>query len=304
MKKVKRIFAVAVVVALSFACREKETLTVAGPSESDFRIVEGRVTFADPTSAQRYLTSLSTKSDDALVQWEEDHNFISLRSSIKTLEKTDTLLSYFPRALTTVLNANREYQVGNDIFWFHNNSVFTIPNGDEKVLLQVKRNPEKNQFSPFRKDFIEFYSVVNATQNGRVINALASYTPTFKVTGSKNFRFARLLYSVSMGIGYKVELRNFLQYQSTSNGAWYQAGEIVGFRAIGNIRAFADASMNSNWVYDEIYKDLWNSNQTLSISAIQSNPRFSGKVIATFQHKIYSTVYQQEFYFVDDVTFQ
>ncbi|HEY5745620.1 MAG TPA: hypothetical protein VIU12_06070 [Chryseolinea sp.] len=302
MEKVKRIFVVVFVAAFSFACREKETLTVAGPSESDFRIVDGRVTFTDPTSAQRYLTSLSSKSDDALGQWEKDHNFVSLRSGIKALEKTDTMLSYFPRALATVLNENREYRVGNDIFWFHNNSIFTIPEGNEKLLLEVKRSPEKSEFSPLRKNFIEFYSVVDAARNGRVINGFANYTSPFALAGSHNFRFTRTVYSVGMGTYYVVQFQNYLQYQSTRNGAWYLAGETVPFRSIGNVVAVSDAS--NDWQYNEFYKKLDYANGTLKLDAIKSTLRFSGRVTATFEHKIYSAIYQSEVSFYDNVTFQ
>lgn len=250
-----------------------------------FQNVNGRIVFENKADAIQQLSTLSKKSEEELVEWEKQNNLTSLRSTIDYHSETvDTLLLYFPPALASILNTQKEYQVGDSIIWFHENNVFKLP-ADEALLMKVKNNPSSREFASLREDFINRGSVTSSV-NGRQIPNSLSTTTWFRLGGTLDYRFARDLRITPTGVNYIIELVNCLQYKSSSNSLWYLAGERVNLKTIGNIRATPESGFT--WFYDKSYGEAYDHNDYLRINIINSSRPFAGSVKATFRHEIYT----------------
>lgn len=104
----------------------------------------GRMVFADKNAIGALLEELTGKPEEALDRWEEERGHYSLRRHHRESEDENTARAYLPPTIATIANSAGEYQVAGDIFWINGDVEFVIPNGDEQLLAEVKRSPERH----------------------------------------------------------------------------------------------------------------------------------------------------------------
>lgn len=112
---------------------------------STVKLVDNRVVFSDEKAFLSTLQELGSKSTVQLNAWEKDLSFTSLRSKwIMNSEDTElpnSLKSFgFPDQLASVINQDGEYQIGNEISWFHNGYRYVA--ASEQELQKIKLNPD------------------------------------------------------------------------------------------------------------------------------------------------------------------
>lgn len=257
-------------------------------TESGFSVVNGRVTFKDKSSATNLINELNQKSEGDLDKWEKNNNFVSLRTIVKKDPSFDPMFEFHSNAIATLLNENHEYQVGKEIIWFNDNYVYTVPDGNEDLFNSIKQDPENIKFSSFRKIFVSALNESSQEQsNVRVVPHQDYYTPIpFKLNGPLYYRFVHTLYNINNGQGlYNLELWNYLQYRSASNGNWYLAGESVDYRAIQVTSIYSE---NPNFGVYSYTKNVSAINGQLKLLVGQGATPFAGVVTADFTSQIYS----------------
>ncbi|MDI9878168.1 hypothetical protein [Flectobacillus longus] len=107
-------------------------------------VEKGRLVFKSIEHFNKVVASLEGKTQEELNAWEKQNSFVSLRSinnSIQDTESKKLSLFNFPSYYETLLNADGEYVIGENLVWFNNGQKHFIPNRDEKVLSEVKLNP-------------------------------------------------------------------------------------------------------------------------------------------------------------------
>lgn len=145
------------------SCSRKEDVQpvalATSTSTAQVKVVDGRLVFTDQKALDQVRNELrdlakSTSGTKALAAWEKTLNFTSLRANAAkeeaNLEMMETqgqatrahnlMNSFgFPSFLASIINPSGEYQVGNKVYWFHDE--FKYQANSETELAAIKQNP-------------------------------------------------------------------------------------------------------------------------------------------------------------------
>jgi hypothetical protein len=119
---------------------------VTAKQAADVRLVNGRVQFATLEAFERERTQLRKLQDAAgLDSWESSLGFTSLRRHALGEEQAANLQRrfLFPVFYATFINEAGEFQVGDNIYWYHEG--FRYQATTEQELAAIKANPAQAQ---------------------------------------------------------------------------------------------------------------------------------------------------------------
>jgi hypothetical protein len=150
----KSLFAVLPLLAASLlsSCSKEpvspDASAVTAKQAADVRLVNGRVQFATPQAFERERTQLRKMQDAAgLDSWENNLNFTSLRRHTLSDEQGAAagLQQHFlfPVFYATIINEVGEFQIGDNIYWYHDG--FRYQAANEQELAAIKANPAQAQ---------------------------------------------------------------------------------------------------------------------------------------------------------------
>jgi hypothetical protein len=241
-----------------FSCSQKEQIQPAATVLSDtalsssVKVANGRLVFANMTAFEQTYNDLTKlKGNEPFATWEKQFQFSSLRAAsnveIAHLEELDSQGKHapayelmnkfgFPVAYSSIINSNGEYQVGDDIYWFHDGFKYLAKSEDE--LAAIKSNPStaKVKFSAGSKSIsVKKVSNVGDRTYGYGQFSDDKYIYPFSLTNdSRNRRriiYCAYVYKEAQGerqpgfFFYKSEIYIRIKYEYFSDGTgnWYQA---------------------------------------------------------------------------------
>jgi hypothetical protein len=289
----KIVFNTLVVIAfagLFTACQSELDVTA---ETSTFNIVDDRIAFDTEADAIKTLETLGKMDEKALSNWEMQNNAKSFRTTmnVHSTAPEDTTLAFYSPALAAILNANRQYQAGDSIIWFHGNYVFKLPKDDPQLLSAIVKNPEDNKFLNFRHTFQNRrqadISTGRMTMPGRseavILDELAQ-TPPFKLNGTLDYRFRWDLMHQYSGVNFQMIFVVCLQYRA-NNGGWYLAGETTTEKRVSSGHFTPQAGWNYTYSYVTTGAVSFNDNGYLQMALVQSSTasQFQGQISATFK---------------------
>lgn len=216
-----------------FSCSEEslKTADTADQARNSFK------SFQDFLDTKILVGKLSSK--DEMLAYSRGRNYDSW------LEHDDT--SSYSFSFKSLLNANREVIIANEIVWFNDNVFYSIPKSEEANLVEFKKNPKVE----FKVGTYEINTVISARANANAgakvdltslgftsLDASNQYVFTqqtydpctgtvHNANGGKKFiheihstliKFANGLYEASLYLRLKLEYRN--------GGSWSAAGEL------------------------------------------------------------------------------
>lgn len=266
MNKILGIFAI--VSVLLTGCKEDETTELQPTSEKvSAEYKDGRLVFSSLASYEEVMKEIIGMSEEEMDDWEESLGF----SSYRTLRRSEQDDEVFPVMISTLLNENKEYQIGDSLIWFDsdNNNVYVIPDSNEELLLKVQSSEDRSVFGSYRKDFITTNGQANV--EGEEFSKTSTFgtrggqsSPEFQMyNGQHTFTFRYDHRTIFSGGFYYLQLSSFLRYYHKRKKAWYLAGELVPYRSIGNVRV--------------------NSPQNITVTSTFAESRFTnGSLILTY----------------------
>ncbi len=271
--KSKLLFLIIGLASTIVSCSRKDVIQpteLATPvGASQVKVVDGRLVFADQKALDQVRSelrtlALNTPSGKTLDSWEQKLGFKSLRANAaeesvnleaKQAENQATpaydLVSKFgfPNFIASIINPSGEYQVGDKIYWFHNNVKYQA--SSESELASIKQNPSlaTTKFSAGlskvnpSKDYLKgtanpqssttpknpSVSTNLVTVNSDGGNAQPYTSQTFFLNGDTGSQrrtiYALRVYTEAEDGGYYTVLYLQLIYQYYANGhnAWYGA---------------------------------------------------------------------------------
>jgi hypothetical protein len=86
---------------------------------------------------QTYIMLLEKSTTEQLAQWATEKNHTTL------LDTEDPSLENYSGMLKTILNKDYEFQVGDNIIWFNEGTLYSFSKDQEPQLSELKRQPEK-----------------------------------------------------------------------------------------------------------------------------------------------------------------
>lgn len=272
--KTKFLFLILGLAGTMVSCSKKDTvqpIDVATPTgTSQVKVVDGRLVFADQKALDQVRSelrtlALKTPSGKTLDSWEQSIGFKSLRANAAkeavNLETKQTenqatpaydLVSKFgfPNFIASIINPAGEYQVGDKIYWFHDNVKYQA--NSESELAGIKQNPSLattksyaglSKASPDNgpskgtanpqpstpENPIVGTNQVTISANGGTDNYRTYVSPTFLLNGDPGSQrhtvYALRVYTEAEDGGYYTVLYLQIIYQYYSNGrrSWYAA---------------------------------------------------------------------------------
>ncbi len=262
MKKTTHFHIIAILIgatlALSSCSKEQNVLPtqkVESINNTDLRVIDGRLVFPDIESFQKVRDDLWNKNSQELDAWEKSLNFKSLRT--KKITQADTLSLGlmnefgFPMQYATLINQKGEYQIGSNIYWFHEG--FKYQAASEKELQRIKNNPSiAEQKYAAGKGLTSLKHIAlpsegtgsfqNRTIKGASSNGDGKFQTQFNLSNDansqrrlslENYTYAEVTsYNpVVAGSSYirtiytAIVLNEYCEYYSRGSKRWYRAGD-------------------------------------------------------------------------------
>jgi hypothetical protein len=151
--RISTLFCLVLLVMFNLASCTKEieapsSISPAIKSSSDIYVKSGRLYFKNFEVFAATREKLAKANNlEAIKRWEESLGFSSLRA--KAASSTNNSASalvqsfHFPMFYTAMMNEDGEYQIGDDIVWFHEGYKYRA--NSESNLLAIKANPSLTQ---------------------------------------------------------------------------------------------------------------------------------------------------------------
>ena len=241
------------------------------------RLVNGRMAFANQSAFEQIRTELEQKShlakgEEVITAWEEQAKFFSLRTAAAQEEKHleererkhepnpahDLMENFgFPDYYAALLNSTGEYQVGDDIYWFHDGYKYKADS--EAALTAIKKNPSSAKIKFRAGSHVLGKTAVSEKEAGGVSAnrtvqsnypfAYDKYTFLFDyqhdVNSKRRSIYATSVYSEDYGTDYAalthywyttIYLLIKYEYYSFGSQKWYPAGEPFNWVASYNFK--------------------------------------------------------------------
>jgi hypothetical protein len=211
-------------------------------TESKYTVVGNRIRFANSEAFYSTIKELNEKSSGSssfFDEWEQEINFISLRTH--NLKNRKNILEdfRFPMTFASILNERGEYMIGDTIVWYNKGLKHFIPNKNEELLSRIKLNPSLSKNTAKAGGNIVKTKMGNGnlvTQstiiqaNSQTIEKSHAFSLTGDGANQRRWVYELVSYIDYIGSGadnYYVELfmRFKLQWLSPSNNVYYQAGD-------------------------------------------------------------------------------
>lgn len=232
------------------------------------KIVNGRLAFADQKAFDNVNAQLWQKSSAEMNQWEKSVGFNSLRTRYaqqpnaqqpnaqQPIKSPAAVLMEkfgFPPSYATLINEAGEYQIGDTIFWFHENFKHGVASEEELAL--VKQNPAISKVKYSAGIVPEKTITGNAITNTGTLSGNSGdtryyhgfyYKPANQwTTGTYRIIYQTESYAEQRAFGHfftTLTLKMKLEFEA-AGGGWYKPGT-------ADIRGFGwDLTMYSNVRY-------------------------------------------------------
>ena len=196
--------------------------TIELTEQQDVSVSEGRLVFKSKNDYFKTLNDLRSLSTEEQIKWGENIGFKSYLSGTYNLVTIEDTISKpdIMRVLGSVYNRNRELQIADTLYWFHNEVEYLITNNDIQLYRQVQDDVLSGKTITEQENLkVNFLTVVTteSTENEIVRNkiALKGYRYEFK-DGPKGKTEYQMCWDCSLYLGIDHEyweLEHFIQYK-------------------------------------------------------------------------------------------